>query len=248
LAESPDQQIVVRIQEEQPRIVGTYDSIDRGARIAEPFVAANIKRNRDIARRGLLQCGHDGVERNGRKVLDAVKVQILEGLDRLALAGSSQTRHKDDPQRTHMKLFSPERANALIPKLEPLLEELLTRRRDLAIKLLEADPALHHAPPSHRTRLAGVRSSLPTPRFGELKHEIGRLIYRIESLGCIVKDIDLGLVDFPAMREDEPVYLCWKMGERSALAWHRRGLRFPATPLGRWAGLFSWPRPRLALG
>jgi hypothetical protein len=119
-----------------------------------------------------------------------------------------------------MKLFSPERANALIPKLEPLIEELLTRRRDLAIKLLEADPALHHAPPSHRTRLAGVRSSLPTPRFGELKHEIGRLIYRIESLGCIVKDIDLGLIDFPAMREDEPVYLCWKMGEPSVAHWH----------------------------
>jgi hypothetical protein len=220
LTEPSDQEIVVGVQEEYLRIVGTYDSIDRGARIAEPFVAAYVERDGDVARRGLLQRGHDRIERNGRKVLDAVKVQIFEGLDRLTLAGPSQTRNEDDPQRTHMKLFSPERANALIPKLEPLIEELLLRRRDLAIKLLEADPALHHAPPSHRTRLAGVRSSLPTPRFGELKHEIGRLIYRIESLGCIVKDIDLGLIDFPAMREDEPVYLCWKMGEPSVAHWH----------------------------
>jgi hypothetical protein len=119
-----------------------------------------------------------------------------------------------------MKLFSPERANALIPKLEPLIEELLAKRRDLAIKLLEADPALHRSAPSRRPRLAGVRSSLPTPRFGELKHEIGRLIYRIESLGCIVKDIDLGLVDFPSMREDEPVCLCWKIGEPAVTHWH----------------------------
>ncbi len=118
-----------------------------------------------------------------------------------------------------MKLFSPERANALIPKLEPLLHELLTLRRDLAIKLLESDPALQHAPP-RRPRLAAARSALPAPRFGELKHEIGRLIYRIESYGCVVKDIDLGLVDFPATRNDEPIYLCWKLGEPSVGYWH----------------------------
>lgn len=119
-----------------------------------------------------------------------------------------------------MKLFSTERANALIGKLEPLVEELLAKRRELAIKLLEADPALHPAQGSQRPRLAGLRSALPAPRFAELKHEIGRLIYRIESHGCIVKDIDLGLIDFPAARHDEPVYLCWKLGERKVTYWH----------------------------
>jgi hypothetical protein len=118
-----------------------------------------------------------------------------------------------------MKLFSRERANALIPKLEPLVEELLARRRELAIKLLESDPALHHTPP-RRPRIASARSALPPPKFGELKHEIGRLIYRIESLGCVVKDIDLGLVDFPSMLEDEPMYLCWKLGEPRVGYWH----------------------------
>jgi hypothetical protein len=119
-----------------------------------------------------------------------------------------------------MKLFSPERANALICKLEPLIEELLTRRRELAIKLLESDPALHHAKPASQPRLAGVRSPFPAPRFAELKTEIGRLIYRIESYGCVVKDIDLGLIDFPSMRADEPVYLCWKLGEEEVGYWH----------------------------
>ncbi|MBV8531937.1 MAG: DUF2203 domain-containing protein [Candidatus Eremiobacteraeota bacterium] len=118
-----------------------------------------------------------------------------------------------------MKFFSPERANALIPKLEPLVEELLDKRRELAIKLLESDPALHHAEP-RRPRLAGARSALPAPRFAELKHEIARLIYRIESFGCIVKDIDLGLVDFPSLIDDEPVYLCWKLGEPHVACWH----------------------------
>lgn len=119
-----------------------------------------------------------------------------------------------------MKLFSPERANALISKLEPLVEDLLSRRRELAIKLLESDPALHHSKPAPRPRLAGLRSSLPAPRFAQLKQEIGRLIYRIESYGCMVKDIDLGLIDFPSMREDEPVFLCWKLGEPEVAYWH----------------------------
>ena len=41
-----------------------------------------------------------------------------------------------------MKLFSPENANALIPVLAPLIEELWSKRRELAIRLLENDPAL----------------------------------------------------------------------------------------------------------
>jgi hypothetical protein len=120
-----------------------------------------------------------------------------------------------------MKFFSTEKANALIPRLSPLVEELLKKRRDLAIKLLESDPALRVPPPSIRTsRLAGLRSPFPPPRFGELKSDIVRLIHRIESLGCIVKDIDLGLVDFPSTRSGEPIYLCWKAGEAYIAHWH----------------------------
>jgi hypothetical protein len=120
-----------------------------------------------------------------------------------------------------MKFFSPEKANALIGKVAPLVDELLEKRRDLAIRLLASDPALRYgAPPAHATRLAGVRSPFPPPRFGELKSEIVRLIHRIESFGCIVKDIDLGLIDFPSTRSGEPVYLCWKAGETKIDHWH----------------------------
>jgi hypothetical protein len=119
-----------------------------------------------------------------------------------------------------MKPFSPERANALLPKLAPLVNELLAKRRDLAIKLLESDPALHHVEQPHAQRLAAARSPFPPPRFGDLKLEIHRLIHRIESLGCIVKDIDLGLIDFPAIRGGEAIYLCWKAGEPAVLNWH----------------------------
>jgi hypothetical protein len=117
-----------------------------------------------------------------------------------------------------MKLFSPEKANALIPALAPLIEDLWSKRRALAIALLEQDPEL---------RRAGGRAGAPTAqrrsesrRCTELKAEVVRTINRIESHGCIVKDIDLGLLDFPSVRENEPVFLCWKAGEASIAHWH----------------------------
>ena len=117
-----------------------------------------------------------------------------------------------------MKLFSPEKANALIPVVSPLIDELWAKRRELAIKLLENDPAL---------RTAGGRSSASTAqrrsearRCTELKADIVRIVNRIEAYGCVVKSIDLGLLDFPALRDGRPVFLCWKAGEPSIAHWH----------------------------
>jgi hypothetical protein len=120
-----------------------------------------------------------------------------------------------------MKLFSPEKANALIPKVAPLVEELWTKRRDLAIRLLETDPVLRgtEAAPPH-ARMATPRSPFTPGRFSEQKAEIVRIINRIEAYGCIVKDIDLGLIDFPSMRDGRAVYLCWKAGEERIDHWH----------------------------
>jgi hypothetical protein len=118
-----------------------------------------------------------------------------------------------------MKLFSPERANALMLRIAPLVEELLDKRRDLAIKLLEGHATVADVG-APTPRLAGVRSPFPVPRFGELKSEIVRLIHRIESFGCILKDIDLGLLDFPSERDGTPIYLCWKIGEPAVAQWH----------------------------
>jgi hypothetical protein len=116
-----------------------------------------------------------------------------------------------------MKLFSPEKANALIPVVTPLIEDLWAKRRDLAIRLLENDPAL---------RAASSRRGTPASRRGEarrlteLKAEIVGIINRIEAHGCVVKDLDLGLLDFPALREGRPVFLCWKPGEPEIAYWH----------------------------
>ena len=44
---------------------------------------------------------------------------------------------------------------------------------------------------------------------------------RIEEIGVLVKDLDIGLVDFPARLNNEEIYLCWRLGEDRIRFWHR---------------------------
>jgi len=43
---------------------------------------------------------------------------------------------------------------------------------------------------------------------------------RIEEIGCQVKDLETGLIDFPTLYRDREVYLCWKLGESGIRFWH----------------------------
>ena len=100
-----------------------------------------------------------------------------------------------------MKLFSPEKANALIPVLTPMVEELWAKRRELAIRLLEQDPALR---PPRRGAASGGERRAEARRCTELKAEIVRTINRIESYGCVVKDLELGTARFPGAARRAP--------------------------------------------
>ena len=105
-----------------------------------------------------------------------------------------------------MRLFTLDEANALLPRIRPLVDELWEKRRELAIVQLEYE--MRAVPRGH------------APRIGERRDEIVRLIERIEHFGCIVKDIDLGLIDFPSARGGRTVYLCWRAGEPEIAYWH----------------------------
>lgn len=115
-----------------------------------------------------------------------------------------------------MKVFRLEDANALLTTIRPLVAELLQARRDLAIGMLEADAAERMVAQAG----AGGRAHSLAERARDLQGRIQELIEQIQSVGCIVKDLDLGLVDFPALRGGQLINLCWKMGEPSILFWH----------------------------
>ena len=120
------------------------------------------------------------------------------------------------------KLFSLREAERLRTQLEPILIEAIESRR----KLGELDEKLGKL--AERIQRSGglmVRyedaAKLRIERDG-VEQNIREALERIHSTGCIVKDLEVGLLDFPARIEGEDVYLCWKLGEDRIRFYHRQ--------------------------
>ncbi len=111
----------------------------------------------------------------------------------------------------HERHFTLEQANALLPRVEPMLLELREARARLTDA--EAHEALAGAAP-------GNGGGGPGRVVGEGFLELRRLLGAIQGLGIVVRDIERGLIDFPAIREDREVYLCWHLGEDEIAYWH----------------------------
>ena len=117
------------------------------------------------------------------------------------------------------RYFTVDEANEALAEVRPLTEELVAHRRAL-VELQERQSAL-------TTRIAGNGGNVePTElrdvqeRLDEEVGGIARCVARIHELGALVKDLDDGLVDFPAQREGEDVLLCWRLGEDRIGFWH----------------------------
>jgi hypothetical protein len=115
-----------------------------------------------------------------------------------------------------VKVFRLEEANALLPAIRPLVEKLVRARRDLAIKLLEVDTAQRMASDAGGAQRAATQAAFAE----ELHANVLKMIETVQKHGCVVKDLDLGLVDFPALRGGQLVNLCWKMDEPAIAFWH----------------------------
>src|SRR5439155_38837 len=90
----------------------------------------------------------------------------------------------------------------------------------------QAAPERTRVPPegfkkSSRNCSAGSPGGSERPTARALVEELDGIVREIEESGAHLKDIRLGLVDFPAERNGEVVYLCWQFGEPEVAFWHR---------------------------
>jgi hypothetical protein len=120
------------------------------------------------------------------------------------------------------KLFSLAEAERLRTQIEPMLIETMESRR----KLSELDDRLGELA-SRIARSGGMLVSYEdTARLrlnrNRQEEEVHGLLDRIQSTGCIVKDLDVGLLDFPARMNGEEIYLCWRLGEDRIRFYHRQ--------------------------
>jgi hypothetical protein len=117
------------------------------------------------------------------------------------------------------RYFTPAEANELLPEVRRLAEQMVAHRRSLAVA------TVRHA--RIASKIAGNGGGVRPHEVDELQTAIDseaeavvRCVDALQQLGLQVKDLDEGLVDFPALRGDEEVLLCWRLGESEVAFWH----------------------------
>ena len=124
------------------------------------------------------------------------------------------------------RLFTLTEAERTRRELEPVLIEAMDCRR----KLSGLDTELA-AVAARIMMMGGV--VVPYESLAKLRREHTRLaeslkssLDRILETGCLIKDLDVGLLDFPSIIDNEEVYLCWKLGEDRIRYYHRQNEGF----------------------
>jgi hypothetical protein len=116
--------------------------------------------------------------------------------------------------------FTPEEANAALEHVRPLVERLVAERAE-HIAAVERQEELER-------KIRGNGGGIPPARLADADAEVdaharrlAKLVDEINAAGAEVKDVDIGLVDFPALLGGETVLLCWQLGEGEIRFWHR---------------------------
>ena len=128
----------------------------------------------------------------------------------------------DESPEPPQRLFTLTEAERARQELEPFLVEAMDSRKKLAG--LEHDLS---AVSARIMMMGGV--IVPYEKLAALRMEHNQLaeslksaLNRILETGCVIKDLDVGLLDFPAIIDNQDVYLCWKLGEDRIRFYHRQ--------------------------
>jgi hypothetical protein len=108
--------------------------------------------------------------------------------------------------------FTLPEANETLNIIRPLIDEIQTIRQAILQNQPEAWPAIEKS--------AGNGGNRALSNMIKDFEKLDTLVHQIQDMGVLIKDINLGLLDFPALRDGQEVYLCWQYGEGEIAFWH----------------------------
>ena len=121
-----------------------------------------------------------------------------------------------------LKVFSLKEANEVLPRLSPMLEELRASR-EVILKLEVEIDALEILSEKNSPENVSPAVSHKVEEYTRRVNRFYALIDEIHETGCVLKDVNTGLVDFYTLYKGKVVYLCWKVGEPEIGFWHDIG-------------------------
>jgi len=118
------------------------------------------------------------------------------------------------------RFFTLLEAEGLLPQVESLLRALIQLKEDYERADAELSGINQRIALSGGMTLARERIQQIRIRKDASAHGLKAALEEIQELGCELKDIETGLIDFPTLYRGKEVYLCWKLGESGIGFWH----------------------------
>lgn len=109
--------------------------------------------------------------------------------------------------------------------MRPAAERLVALRTRMR-ELVDAQGKLVTAIGGNGAGYAASDLNAAQAELEQLADEVSACVEELEEIGVVLKDLDLGLLDFPGLRDGEEVELCWQVGEAAVSQWHRPGEGF----------------------
>jgi hypothetical protein len=110
------------------------------------------------------------------------------------------------------QFFTLQQANEALKIIRPLMDEVQMIRQKIMENQPEAWPAIEKS--------VGNGGNRALSAMVQDFEKLDKLVHRILDTGVQIKDVNLGLLDFSAIRDEQEVYLCWQYGEGDIAYWH----------------------------
>jgi hypothetical protein len=120
------------------------------------------------------------------------------------------------------RYFGIDEANGLVSDVRPVLEEL----RDDRERVAEVQAVLQR---ERENNGSGEHAEELSQREQEVRDIVRRMqldVAQIDAWGITLRDIPSGLIDFPALANGRPIWLCWRLGEDDIEWWHETNVGF----------------------
>ena len=119
-------------------------------------------------------------------------------------------------------IFTAAEANALLPKITSVVEQLQGIQRSLLQTTVQLNEVTGKLSQGNGYPIRSLKERLQelTKHQLQLINAFQSALDQLEQFGAVLKDLQTGLVDFYALREGELIFLCWKLGEGRIRYWH----------------------------